>query len=170
MLHILGLLLTINAFAGTDELPQATIEEPENYQDLPITPERHAKWCHEPRVTVCRGSGLDLDTVSDAFDFIGQEFRSIERGKCECDIRQGEIQFGANKCFDFKESKDHGRTVTAFVGECILGVVAGVETKEPIVITHEAGHSIGWMHSSAPYHLMFPFYDGAGWLMFGMEE
>jgi len=131
-------------------------------------PVRYAEWCNEPEVVVCKNSGLDKSTVEGAYYFLGQSIDKIKMGECECKVKPGTIQFGV-ECFE--RGSRLGITFMGFdtTTECMIGSVVQIYEDKPIVITHEAGHSIGWMHSSLTNHIMFPFYRHAGWDTEGMK-
>jgi len=135
--------------------------------DIGERPVRYASWCSPPDVIVCEGSLIDIETVTDAYQFLSQDISSIKYGKCECKINRNQIQFGV-ECFDNDSSL--GKTLFNFdkVDECMIGSVVQIYKPETIVIVHEAGHSAGWMHSSVIGHLMFPMYRYAGWNTYGM--
>ena len=135
--------------------------------ELKDNPSRFAEWCESPEVIICKDSGLDSGTVEDTYQFLEQDISKVSMGTCECKVRPGKIQFGV-QCF---EREAHlGTTLINFniPTGCMIGSVVQIKKDDTLVLTHEAAHSIGWMHSSLLNHLMFPVYKYVGWNTFGM--
>jgi hypothetical protein len=134
-----------------------------------LLPEKARRWCEAPKVHICDTSPFALDEVEATYSFFGQEVAEFTDVECNCDPEEGVIKFGVEGCFPGKRDSHHGVTRMLFTGECMNAAIVQVNTDEPLVVMHEAAHSIGWMHSYLPGHMMNPYYELAGWETVGME-
>jgi len=132
------------------------------------SPSRYARWCEKPKLVICSGSNLNIRDIVNAYHKLNQKLSEVVEDKCECSLTPGVIKFGV-ECFD--TSNLYGVTYLNFniETECLNGSLVQIKKNDHLVLTHEAGHSIGWMHSSRYGHLMFGDYNRAGWSMEGMK-
>ena len=147
-------------------LPPATVQIP----DPEILPPRMAYWDLIPEVVNCRGSSLKDQQIIDAYAYLSIEVEPRSEKGCKCEIIPAEVRFVSPKCFP-DMADNHGMTRISFTPatEIIIGVAVGIETEDTMDLAHEAGHTLGWMHSSYPGHLMFPQYIPSDHLILGMK-
>ena len=136
--------------------------------DPTLLPEKTKRWCSVPKVHICETSPFSREEVELAYDFFGQEISEYTEGTCGCDPEPGTITFGVEGCFPEKTGH-HGVTRMLSIGDCLQAAMVQVNTDEDLVAMHEAAHSVGWMHSIIPGHMMNPYYEYAGWITVGME-
>jgi len=155
------ILLSLAFGAG---LPEINVWFPEEEG----VPTKIAQWCEPPVVNVCKDSEIKLKDVEGAFLFLNQPVVEIrEVRNCHCQLRLGEIQFASTTCKDI--SPLHGQAIITYSDGCISSGIVIIRTQEPIVLTHETGHALGWTHTSLFNHVMNPEYEGVGWFKLGME-
>jgi hypothetical protein len=160
-------LLLVLAIAGcASRLPPPTIATPEPE----ILPPQIAKWDQIPTSVVnCSNSSLDDSQIKDAYQYLGLDVEVVIENQCACKVVLGEIRFLNYKCFD-ASNNNHGMTRIVFDDNTIVGVAVGIKTEEPMILAHEVGHTLGWMHSSIPGHLMYPRYAYGNSITVGMEN
>lgn len=151
-----ALLLTI-AFSGD--------YAPETLENLPEIPEQIASWHINPAIKICDTAIVTSQQVKDSYSVFGMEVFPEIISDCDCSVISSEIRFVSPECGKVwapEEDRGYGFTSVTYLEypPMLVGVsISIIVPDDQVVLTHEVGHSLGWMHSSDTNHLMFPFYD-----------
>jgi hypothetical protein len=154
---MLALLLVALSFASEPNMDN-------DISSLPGIPERIGNWHFDPSVRICENAEVSVQQVKDSYAIFGVEVEPTVIPACDCTLYPTEIRFVPASCAAewAPEEKDaYGFTAIHYFPEvgALVSVGVSIVKNDPIVLTHEVGHSLGWLHSSDSDHLMFPFYD-----------
>ena len=136
------------------------------------------RWCTVPDIIICENQILiDELEVDTAFRLIGYKNPRITKAQCskECTATVGAITIGKPLCF--LDLDTTGTTLGMAVAvpqphnpTCIQYSRVELWKWNLRVITHEAGHSLGYNHTDIKGHLMNPVYSNGGWNLDGISQ
>ena len=136
------------------------------------------RWCSTPDIIICENQILiDELEVDTAFRLIGYDNPRIIKAQCseECTAIVGAITIGKPLCF--LELDTTGTTLGMAVATpqlhnstCIQYSRVELWKWNLRVMTHEAGHSLGYKHTDTKGHLMNPVYSNGGWNLDGISQ
>jgi len=149
-----------------------------NAQAHTVTLTQPIHWCTTPDIIICENQiAIDQMQADTAFRLIGHNNPRIVKMQCdnECAATIGAITIGKPLCF-LEHNKD-GNSLGMAVAtpqpdnpKCIQYSRIELWRWNLRVITHEAGHSLGYKHTDTKGHLMNPNYSNGGWNLDGISQ
>lgn len=142
-----------------------------------MSPNRKLRWCDKPKVIVCEDEvAMDQIYVELAFGMVDLTLLGsleIEYKECtdECAAYADTIIISKPTCFtDRQDGMTYGMTRAhqRETSGCIHWARVELWEQDPRVLTHEAGHAVGYEHTKKEGHLMHPLYSYGGWDREGM--
>lgn len=130
--------------------------------ELPHIPEQIGAWNITPAIIVCNNSNVTLNQVKKSYASFGVNINPQTTGNCDCSLVNFQVRFLPSYCARqwTKHDNELGLTMINYLdtSRTLISVGVSIVENNNIVLAHEVGHSLGWMHSSDSNNLMYPYY------------